>query len=121
MSIRFAAHDKPTEADAGKYANPHTVFRDGFCARPVLITKVVKSRVYYRDSTRKWDEDFKSFEYSIDEYESFMKADSVVYICDTLEEATKLSTLSDEQMKEIANTAKDIREKYKKYVDGLLT
>lgn len=120
--IRNARATPATEADAGKFAVRDTVFRDGFCSRPIQITKVSKTRAYFKDTTRHWvDLDKLESVFEVDDREEFCKADSLRYICDTLEEATKLHKLSDEQQKALRESDRAIREKYNKYVNSLLT
>jgi hypothetical protein len=114
----------PTEADAGKYAVRDTVWRNGFCSRPVLITKVNKSRVYYLDSTRVWqDKQFKVSKFEIMEgaIEQFCKTTTIRFVCDTFEEAVTLHDLSEQQNDELNKTDKEIREKYNMFVEKLLT
>lgn len=124
MTIRSARANPPTEADAGKWAVPGSPWRNGFAGRPILIVKVAKSRVYYRDTSREWINMATGdcgFVLDPEGAETFMKTDSLQYICDTLEEATKLENLSRKQDEEITVSTRQIQTKYEEIIAKLLT
>lgn len=78
-------YKKGSKIGVGQYVNFESMFHDGLCGRPKLVTHVSGQRIYYTDIGRP------------DEVGQYKSIHSVVYFSDTIDEGEFLYECSQHQ------------------------
>lgn len=93
------------EVKAGQWINKGSVLTDGLCSSPKQVQSVSNTRVYLVGE---------------DERTTYIAKDSIVYVCDTKNEADQMYALSKQMEADLRGTKLEIIESYLQRVEGML-